>query len=184
MSPRPPSRDADVLRDLRGKLDAETKKRAASDEVFRLLVESVEDYAMCMLDTTGRVATWNHGAERIYRYSADEIIGIHCGVFYDEESHCMRDLAAARSTGRCATESRRTRKDRSTFWANVVITPMRDGDGALLGFAQVTRDLERVLRRVQATPNVFQTETDVVLSSGFERRPLHVPTETVEPPGA
>jgi PAS domain S-box-containing protein len=132
--------DAEI-RDLRGKLDAEAKRRAASDEVFRLLVESVEDYAICMMDTSGRVATWNLGAERIYRYSNHEILGIHCGVFYDDDAHCMRDLDAARSVGRFATEGWRARKDRSRFWANVVITPVRDSDGVLVGFAHVTRDL-------------------------------------------
>ena len=140
MSPRAPTTDTEV-RELRGKLDAEAKRRAASDEVFRLLVESVEDYAICMLDTAGRVATWNLGAERIYRYSIDEIIGVHCGVFYNDDAHCMRDLEAARSTGRCAVEGWRARKDRSRFWANVVITPVRDSDGVLVGFAHVTRDL-------------------------------------------
>src|SRR5689334_21157279 len=126
MSPRTPTRDAQVLQDLRGKLDAETKRRTASDEAIRLLVERVEDYAICMLDTSGRVATWNPGAERIYRYSSDEVIGIPCGLFYDDDAHCIHDLDMARTQGRLATEGWRTRKDRSKFWASVVITPVRD----------------------------------------------------------
>ena len=108
--------------------------RCQSEERFRLLVESVRDYAIFMLDPQGRVLTWNAGAERIKGYRADEIIGQHFSRFYPPEA-LARGLPAARARGRGARSGRfedegwRVRKDGSRFWANVVITALRDGDG-------------------------------------------------------
>jgi len=116
-----------------------------SDEVFRLLVESVKDYAIFLLDPSGRVATWNQGAERIKGYKAEEIIGEHFSRFYPREAKESRwperELEIAAEEGRFADEGFRVRKDGSTFWANVVITALRDKDGELQGFSKVTRDL-------------------------------------------
>ena len=116
-----------------------------SDEVFRLLVESVKDYAIFLLDPSGRVATWNQGAERIKGYKAAEIIGEHFSRFYPREAQESRwperELEIAAEEGRFADEGFRVRKDGSTFWANVVITALRDKDGELQGFSKVTRDL-------------------------------------------
>ncbi len=109
------------------------------------LVESIRDYAVFMLDTTGRVITWNSGAARINGYQADEILGQHISVFYPDpdeaREHCRRELELATTEGRFEEEGWRVRKDGSSFWANVVITPVRDTEGRLIGFAKVTRDL-------------------------------------------
>jgi PAS domain S-box-containing protein len=116
-----------------------------SDEIFRLLVESVKDYAIFLLDPSGKVATWNHGAERIKGYKADEIIGQHFSRFYPRDARESRwperELQIAAKEGRFADEGLRIRKDGSSFWAYVVITALRDKTGELCGFSKVTRDL-------------------------------------------
>jgi PAS domain S-box-containing protein len=118
---------------------------ADSEERFRLLVESVSDYAIFMLDPRGHVATWNIGAERIKGYRAAEIIGKHFSVFYPPEDVAAgkteRELEIATRTGRFEEEGWRLRKDGSRMWANVTITALRSSKGVLLGFAKVTRDL-------------------------------------------
>ncbi len=116
-----------------------------SEERFKLLVESVRDYAIFMLDPNGYVLTWNAGAERFKGYRPDEIIGQHFSTFYPEEARQNRwpehELEVAAKVGVFEDEGWRVRKDRSLFWANVVITALRDREGRLLGFAKVTRDL-------------------------------------------
>jgi len=116
-----------------------------SEERFRLLVESVRDYAIFMLDTKGTVLTWNAGAERFKGYRANEIIGQHFSRFYPPEALArglpQHELDVASETGSFEDEGWRVRKDGSQFWANVVITAMRGSGGRLLGFAKVTRDL-------------------------------------------
>ncbi len=116
-----------------------------SDEIFRLLVESVKDYAIFLLDPSGTVATWNQGAERIKGYKAEEIIGAHFSRFYPREAQesrwPQRELEIASKEGRFADEGLRIRKDGSSFWAHVVITALRDHTGELRGFSKVTRDL-------------------------------------------
>jgi hypothetical protein len=116
-----------------------------SAELFRLLVDSVRDYAIFLLDPSGRVATWNLGAERIKGYEATEIIGKHFSTFYpDAEARsgkCEHELDVAMREGRFEDEGWRMRKDGSRFWASVVITAVRNGAGELVGFAKVTRDL-------------------------------------------
>src|SRR4051812_6426252 len=116
-----------------------------SEERFRLMMESVKDYAIFMLDTQGRVASWNAGAERINGYRADEIIGEHFRIFYNADSRARQwpeeELRRARDDGRYEEEGLRVRKDGTAFWANVVITPVRDNAGVLRGYAKVTRDL-------------------------------------------
>ncbi len=116
-----------------------------SEERFRLLVESVRDYAIFMLDTDGRVLTWNAGAQRFKGYRADEIIGQHFSRFYPAEALASglpeHELKVATATGVFEDEGWRVRKDGTLFWANVVITAMRDARGELIGFAKVTRDL-------------------------------------------
>ena len=101
-----------------------------SGEPFRLLVEGVKDYAIFMLDTEGYIATWNLGAETIKGYKPEEIIGKHFSIFYPEED-IQRDkpgyeLKVAAEVGRFEDEGWRVRKDGSRFWANVVITALRD----------------------------------------------------------
>jgi PAS domain S-box-containing protein len=125
-----------------GKTDERLKE---SEHSFRLLVESVIDYAIFMLDTTGCVSNWNAGAERIKGYSRTEIIGQHFSRFYTEEDRLAglpeRVLSTARSQGRFEQEGWRLRKDGSRFWASVVIDAIRDEQGQVVGFAKVTRDL-------------------------------------------
>jgi PAS domain S-box-containing protein len=124
-----------------------TSAETASDDfdLYQLLVESVADYAIFALDPVGNVASWNKGAERLKGYSAEEIIGRHFSVFYTEDDKIarkpQRELAAAEAQGRVEDEGWRLRKDGSRFWANVVITALRDADGDLVGFAKVTKDL-------------------------------------------
>jgi len=119
------------------------KSLQPSDDRFRLLVDSVKDYAIFMLDPDGRVLTWNAGAELIKGYSASEIIGEHFSRFYPPEARDFPayELKVAAAEGRFEDEGWRVRKDGSRFWANVVITALYGSDKALVGFAKVTRDL-------------------------------------------
>jgi PAS domain S-box-containing protein len=114
------------------------------EESFRLLVDSVADYAIYMLDPTGNVLSWNRGAERLKGYAADEILGRNVSVFFLPEDVAdgkpAAELARAVVEGRTEEESWRVRKDGSRFWADVIITALRDEDGKLRGFAKVTRD--------------------------------------------
>ena len=120
-------------------------RAAPGEEQFRVFVESVRDYAMLILDTDGRVATWNRGAEAIKGWSASEIIGQHFSRFYPQESIASglpeRELTGAARDGRFEDEGWRIRKDGSRFWANVIITALRDAENKLIGYAKVTRDL-------------------------------------------
>ena len=113
--------------------------------VYELMVDSVRDYAIFMLDPDGHVASWNKGAQRIKGYTASEIIGRHFSTFYPPEDIASdkpaRELKIAIRQGRFEEEGIRLRKDGSVFWASVVITAVRDEDGTLIGFAKVTRDL-------------------------------------------
>ncbi|MCX6554844.1 MAG: PAS domain S-box protein [Candidatus Aminicenantes bacterium] len=116
-----------------------------TEESFRLMVESVSDYAIVMLDTSGRVVSWNSGAQRLKGYVADEIIGQHFSRFYPRQDIDrgipQQALDVATAKGRFEDEGWRVRKDGSTFWANVVFTAIRDQEGNLRGFAKLTRDL-------------------------------------------
>jgi PAS domain S-box-containing protein len=122
-----------------------------SEERFRLLVDSVKDYAIFMLDPQGFVVSWNSGAARIKGYTHDEIIGRHFSLFYLPEEAAAgkpaRELAIARQIGVVEDEGWRVRKDGTTFWANVNITAVYDATKRLRGFAKVTRDLTERRRR-------------------------------------
>jgi rsbT co-antagonist protein RsbR len=112
---------------------------------IQLLIETVRDYAIILLDPNGNIVTWTPAAERIKGYRADEIIGQHFSRFYTPEAvktgFPQRELEVATAEGRFEDEGWRVRKDGTRFWANVVITALRDGEGNLLGFGKVTRDL-------------------------------------------
>jgi len=137
-----------------------------SEERFRLLVEGVTDYAIFMLDPDGLVTSWNAGARRIKGYTADEIIGRHFSQFYTEEDRWngkpAMALETAQRTGKYETEGWRVRKDGATFWANAILEAIRDEDGRLAGFAEITRDLtekreaEEQLRRAQRMEAIGQ----------------------------
>ena len=146
-----------------------TERRAAHDALreserqFRLLVKSVTDYAVFMLDPSGVITSWNTGAERIKGYKADEIIGQHFSRFYTKQDRAagvpVRALEVALAEGRFEAEGWRVRKDGTLFWANVVIDPVRDTDGTHVGFAKVTRDItER--RNAQLRLQEMQTQRD------------------------
>ena len=121
------------------------KAANANEGRFRLLVEAISDYAIYMLDPTGIVTSWNPGAQRIKGYAADEIIGQHFSRFYREEDRKNglppRALATAARDGKFEAEGWRIRKDGSSFWAFVVIDPIRTPSGEIIGFAKITRDL-------------------------------------------
>src|SRR5437764_4317538 len=123
---------------------------------FRLLVEGVRDYAIFMLDGAGRVLTWNAGAQRLKGYRAEEIIGKHFSCFYPsdavEAGKPARLLALAAREGRVEDEGWRVRQDGSRFWADVIITALRDPDGSVIGFAKVTRDITERRRAELALP--------------------------------
>ncbi|HMJ10755.1 MAG TPA: PAS domain S-box protein, partial [Polyangiaceae bacterium] len=135
---------AKITRDLTDRHAAELELRQA-EQRFHHLVDAVRDYAIFMLDTNGHVATWNLGAHRLKGYTASEIVGRHFSSFYTPEDRAAgkpeRILNTVRTTGRCEDESWRVRKDGTLFWANVVITELRDHQDRLMGFAKVTRDL-------------------------------------------
>ena len=133
-----------VTRDLTERRAAEEQLRH-SEEMFRLLVDSVRDYAIFMLDPNGYIISWNRGAERLKQYKSDEIIGKHFSVFFPQEDldnqKPARELAVAVREGRTEDEGWRVRKDGTRFWANVILTAVFDATGTLRGFAKVTRDI-------------------------------------------
>ncbi len=148
----------DAVRNADGRLEGFTKitrditeRRAAqealrdSERQFRLLVSNVIDYGLYMLDPNGIVTSWNAGAQRIKGYAAHEIIGQHFSRFYTEQERAagipLRALHTATAEGHFEAEGWRVRKDGSLFWANVVIDPVRDEQGNLVGFAKITRDI-------------------------------------------
>jgi PAS domain S-box-containing protein len=135
---------AKVTRDLTDRRAAQEELRR-SEERFRLLVQSVTDYAIYMLDTDGTIVSWNPGAQRFKGYTTGEILGQHFSRFYTDEDRAAKIPVVALSTaereGRFEAEGWRVRKDGTRFWANVVIDAVRDETGKLIGFAKVTRDL-------------------------------------------
>jgi len=134
----------------------------SEDWQYRLLVESVTDYAIYMLDYNGLVTTWNPGAERFKGYQASEIIGRHFSVFYTDEDRQaglpVRALETAARAGKFESEGWRVRKDGTRFWASVVVDAVHDEKGALVGFAKVTRDITEKRALDQAREALFQAQ--------------------------
>ncbi|MDR5754276.1 MULTISPECIES: PAS domain S-box protein [unclassified Caballeronia] len=166
---------AKLTRDLTLRRQEEERLRQ-SEERFRLLVESVEDYAIFMLDPDGRVASWNAGAIEIKGYRPDEIIGQHFSVFYRPEDNAAGkpagELARASRFGRVEDEGWRVRKDGSLFWANVIITAVYDSSGTLRGFAKVTRDLSE-RKRLEELERSSQHVSEFLATLAHElRNPL------------
>jgi PAS domain S-box-containing protein len=172
----------------------EFDRERGDEELYRLLVESVRDYAIFALDPTGHVLTWNPGAERFKGYREHEIVGQHFSVFYTQKDRDREypayELKVAAKEGRFEDEGWRVRKDGTRFWANVIITALRRGNGELVGFAKVTRDLterkeaeERALadaRRLAAeeTARTLAEERAEELASLLEQ--LHRTAEELE----
>ena len=141
-------------------LRAREKELSESEERFRLVVDRVRDYGIFALDTEGRVATWNLGAERIKGWQASEILGRHFSSFYPPETRDFlpqQIIDRAIHDGSAEDEGWRVRRDGARFWANVVITALRDGKGTLRGFAKVTRDMSE-RRRTEEELRTAQDE--------------------------
>jgi PAS domain S-box-containing protein len=163
---------AKVTRDMTERREAEEELRR-STEIFQLLVSSVRDYAIFMLDPEGNIATWNPGAERIKGYKPEEIIGRHFSTFYPEEDNRngkpARELEIAKRDGSVEDEGWRLRKDGTRFWANVVITAVHDRSGRLRGFAKVTRDItER--KEAEETRKALLEQREARLQAEEDRR--------------
>ncbi len=172
--------DTGVLRGF-GKVTRDmTERRTAeaalleSEERFRLLVHGVLDYGIFMLDPTGRIVSWNAGAERIKGYKESEIVGKHFSVFYPPEDNAAgkpdRELAQAVVDGRLEDEGWRLRKDGTRFWANVVITALFDDTGVLRGFGKVTRDMTERRTAEAALAERRRLLTHLVEAQELERR--------------
>src|SRR4051795_10238540 len=152
-----------------------------AEEQFRLLVASVKDYAIFLLDVGGHVATWNAGAHEIKGYLAEEIIGEHIATFYTPEDVARGKphelLRTAVTEGRVEHEGWRVRKDGTRFWADVVVTALRDPAGQLTGFAKVTRDLtarraaeEKLRRSEESLAATLYSIGDGVLAADADAR--------------
>jgi PAS domain S-box-containing protein len=134
--------------------DDDASDALTGEHRFRLLVDAIKDYAIYLLDTQGRVSSWNTGAERLKGYAADEIIGQSFSRFYTPEDIAAglpeRALATARDEGKFESQGWRVRKDGTRFWTNVHIEPVLASDGGLIGYAKVTRDLSQIRHSEQA----------------------------------
>ena len=155
-----------------------------SEERFRLLIEGVKDYAIFLLDPDGRVASWNPGAEQIKGYSEQKILGRHFSCFYPtadiEQGKPERGLKIAASQGKFEAEGWRVRQDGSRFWANVVISPLHDQAGRIIGFVKVTRDVttqkqaEKALLRAAVVEATNQKlEAEIIQRQRIEAQLLH-----------
>src|SRR5687768_11359246 len=146
---------------------------SSTSDLYSLLVDSIQDYAIFVLDPTGHVVSWNPGAQRIKGYDASEIIGRHFSVFYPPEDLAKPalELEGAAATGRFEDEGWRLRKDGTRFWANVVITALRAPEGELVGFAKVTRDLtERISAQRKAIDDARRLASEEALRTSAEIR--------------
>ncbi len=168
-----------VTRDLTNRRAAEEVLRQ-SEEMFRLLVASVKDYAIFMLDPGGHIISWNAGAQRIKQYEPEEIIGKHFSIFYPEvdvkAGKPERELEIAIRDGRIEDDGWRVRKDGTRFWANVVITAVFDDEHKLLGFAKVTRDIttrkeaEETQRALIASREANRAKDEFLMTLSHELR--------------
>jgi formate hydrogenlyase transcriptional activator len=172
---------AQEVQEANRRLETANQELARSEERFRSMVASVKDYAIFMLDPHGRVTSWNAGAERIKGYKPEEIIGEHFARFYVpediEQDKPNYELKIAASEGQFEDEGWRVRKDGSRFWANVMITAVRDKNGELLGFSKVTRDFtdrkraDEIVRRSEAQFHaLFEFSPDAIIVSDSEGR--------------
>lgn len=167
---------------MKNVMDIETSNTsflAVKDNRYDLLVkciESIEDYAIFILDSEGLIQTWNHGARKIKGYFADEVIGKHVSMFYtDDESsrlHPQRALIIAADKGRFEEEGWRVRKSGEKFWANVVLTPLKDDDGNIIAFSKVTRDLSDKKRISELEESIRMRDEFISVASHELRTPV------------
>ena len=141
------------------------------DARYQLLVNAVTDYAIFMLDTDGRVQSWNSGAQRVTGYGSEEITGRHFSIFYTvddkNQDKPQKGLRTAEADGRFETEGWRVRNDGTRFWANVVMTAIRDDEGRLQGFAKVMRDLTERKRNEEVVRALELTDERVRIAEGI-----------------
>src|SRR6185436_5294791 len=132
-------------------------------EEFALLIDAVQDYAIFLLGPDGEIQSWNRGATRIMGYQEGEAVGRNFSIFYGPEDLAnrkpQRELEDAEQAGRCEDEGWRLRKDGTRFWANTIITPLRNADGTIRGFAKITRDMTKIRaaeEQLRQSTEIFQ----------------------------
>lgn len=173
-----------VARNITERVNQEESFRS-SEERFRIFVEGVKEYAMYTLDKHGNVTSWNRGAMRLYGYNRKEIIGKNFGAFFipEQVSSDMpsRLLRSAERIGEIEEEGWRVRKDGSWFWAGILITAMRDGDGTLIGYSKISRDLterketeDRLIRELQQFKDVFDNSHAMMFMKDLRGRYVRV----------
>jgi len=162
-----------ILRDISDRQNAQDALQQ-SEERLRLLIDGVEDYAIFMLDPNGYVASWNPGAERIKGYRAEEIIGQHFSRFYPQTDiqagKPQTTLEQAERVGRCESDGWHLRVDGSRFYANTVITALRDGTGKLCGFTEITRDITQAKQRETERETVERMKDEFISVVSHELR--------------
>jgi PAS domain S-box-containing protein len=167
------------VKERTARLEATLAELGASEERYRLLVESVEDYAIFMVDPNGRIADWNTGAERLFGYQEEEIVGEQSSLLFTPEDRRRgvpeEELRKAAAEGRAEHERWHVRKDGTRFWASGVMTPIRDETGNLRGFAKVARDITKrkeAERRLREAEMRYRTLVEQIPAITYVQEPL------------